>query len=290
MGRPRTQLDLSLMNRPSISPVMALVPAYRAAEFIQPTLDALSAQTHGALQVLVSVDLCDDATHAICERHAARDPRFRVVRQTERLGWIGNSNFLLSQAQGDYALFAFHDDLLAPTYVAQLAAALDADPLASVAYSDVLLTDAQGRQENWVYTALHNEPTAVLRGVRVLERRGQWWVPNRGLFRLALARQIGGLKTHGAGEFSADWPWVFHLALLGRFVRVPGQLCHKFYKADSLSRSWDFSAQQNFEVHAACMREIWNSHLSTPEKVFLAQPLMQWLAQNRKLGLPAPAA
>lgn len=83
------------MSTISPSAVTALVPAYQAAEFIQPTLDALSAQTHPALHVLVSVDLCDDDTHAICERHALRDPRFRVVRQTSRLGWVGNSNFLL---------------------------------------------------------------------------------------------------------------------------------------------------------------------------------------------------
>ena len=268
----------------SLTPVMALVPAYQAADFIQPTLDALSAQTHPALQVLVSVDACSDDTHGSCARHAARDSRFRVVRQNERLGWVGNSNHLLSQAQGEYALFAFHDDLLAPTYVAQLAAALDADPQASVAYSDVLLTDAQGRQEYWTYNALDGERLAINRGGRVMERKGMWWVPNRGLFRLALARRIGGLKTHGAGEFSADWPWVFHLALLGGFVRVPEILCHKFYKPGSLSRSWAFTPQENYEVHVACMREIWNSSLSTQEKVLLAAPLMQWLTVNRALA------
>lgn len=278
------------MTTHSTSSVMALVPAYQAAEFIQPTLDALSAQTHPALQVLVSVDQCDDATYAICERHAAKDTRFRVVQQPARLGWVGNSNYLLSQAQGDYALFAFHDDLLAPTYVAQLAAALDADPLASVAYTDVLLTDVRGQQEHWFYTALDNAPAAFVRGARVLERRGQWWVPNRGLFRLSLARRIGGLKTHGAGEFSADWPWVFHLALLGRFVRVPGELCHKFYKPGSLSRSWAFSPRENYEAHAACMRELWNSPLSTPEKLNLAGPLLQWLERNRHLATAAETA
>lgn len=277
------------MSTISPSAVTALVPAYQAAEFIQPTLDALSAQTHPALHVLVSVDLCDDDTQAICERHALRDPRFRVVRQTSRLGWVGNSNFLLSQAQGDYALFAFHDDLLAPTYIARLAAELDADPLACVAFSDVLLTDTQGGQEFWSYPTLDGERSAFIRGVRVLERRGKWWVPNRGLFRLSMARQIGGLKKHGAGEFSADWPWVLHLALLGSFVRVPELLCHKFYKPGSLSRSWDFSQPQYFEVHAACMREIWNSSLGTQEKIALALPLMQWLERHRHLAMTPPS-
>lgn len=260
--------------------VTALVPAYQAAGFIQPTLDSLSAQTHPALEIVISVDACDDDTFAICQRHAQRDPRFRVMQQNQRLGWVGNSNVLLRQAPTDYALFAFHDDILAPTYIEKLVQALDANPQAVVAFSDVLLTDAQGQQEYWVYDVLEGQNLAVNRGARVMERRGKWWVPNRGVFRVAMTRPARGLKTHDAGEFSADWPWVFHLALIGQFVRVPELLCHKFYKPGSLSRSWAFSSQQNYEAHAACMRELWNSPLGTREKLLLAAPLMQWLNQN----------
>lgn len=273
------------------SSVTALVPAYQAADFIQPTLDSLSAQTHTELRVVVSVDACDDDTLAICQRHAQRDPRMRVVQQSSRLGWVGNSNFLLRQAPTDYALFAFHDDILAHNYIEKLAQALDSNTQAVVAYSDVLLTDAKGKQEYWTYDVLEGQTLAVNRAARVMERRGYWWVPNRGVFRMAMARQARGLKTHGAGEFSADWPWLFHLALLGTFVRVPELLCHKFYKPGSLSRSWAFSPAQNYEAHAACMRELWNSSLGTREKLLLAAPLMQWLNQNVALAIEpgAPA-
>ena len=78
---------------PAASPpssVAALLPAWQAAAFIQPTLDSLSAQTYGNFQVLVSVDLCDDGTHGICAAHAARDPRFQVWRQEQRQGYVGN--------------------------------------------------------------------------------------------------------------------------------------------------------------------------------------------------------
>lgn len=40
--------------------VTALVPVYQSAEFIQKTLDSLSAQTRDNFNVIVSVDLCDD--------------------------------------------------------------------------------------------------------------------------------------------------------------------------------------------------------------------------------------
>ena len=272
--------------------VTALVPAFQASAFIQATLDSLSAQTRGNFDVIVSVDRGDDDTGDICERHARRDPRFRVVRQQERLGWVRNSNFLLEQAQADYALFAFHDDTLLPTYVEKLCAVLDARPEVVLSYSDVLLTRPNGAEEHWVYTELEGMTQRIARSQKVLARAGQWWVPNRGVFRLDAARKIRGLKRHGAGEFSADWPWLLHMSLLGEFARVPETLCHKFYRTTSLSRTWDSSSREQFEVSASGMREIWDADISTEEKMALAVPLMKWLLDTHRAmqqSTPAPA-
>ena len=263
------------------SSVAALVPAWQSAGFIQPTLDCLSAQTHQDLEVIVSVDLCDDDTYDICVAHAGRDPRFRVLRQERRLGYVGNCNFLLDQSACRYVLFAFHDDILAPDYIARLASALDARPEVVLSYSDVQVTHPDGRQEHWMFTALEGVHDRVQRGVTMLTGGSMWWVPNRGLFRLNEARRIRGLKTHGAGEFSADWPWLFHMSLLGEFARVPQTLCHKFYQPGSLSKGWEFSARQRFEVRAACMRELWDSELTSEEKLTLAVPLANWMLKNR---------
>ena len=266
--------------------VTALVPAYQAAGFIQATLDSLSAQTRSDFGVIVSVDLCDDDTHSICMAHAARDSRFRVVRQDKRLGYVGNCNFLLGAADSEYVLFAFHDDILLPAYLEKLCTALEETPNAVLSYSDVLLTAVSGEQQHWVYTALDGLTDPVERGLKVLSRVGKWWVPNRGIFRLARARRIHGLKLHGAGAFSSDWPWLFHMSLLGEFVRVPETLCHKFYKPGSLSRTWRFSDDQWYEASASCMREIWISELPVEEKLRLAVPLTNWLLRARRSTSP----
>ncbi len=261
------------------TPVTALLPAWRAEDFIQGTLDCLSAQTHPNFEVIVSVDLCDDGTAERCEAHAAGDPRFRVVHQTQRLGYAGNCNALLDLADSEYALFAFHDDILAPTYLEKTAAALDAAPDAVVSFSDVHLTDTDGSEEYWEFSVLEGETDPVRRGLAMLNEQNQWWVPNRGLFRLPLVRQIGGVKHHGAGEYSCDWPWLFHMSLLGRLVRVPEILCFKHYKPGSLSRSWRATQAQQLEVYAACLRELWNSSLSTQQKLLIAHPLTNYLQQ-----------
>jgi len=252
--------------------VTALVPAYQAADFIHKTLDSLSAQTHDNFDVILSVDLCDDDTYAICQKHCDSDPRFSIYKQEERLGYVGNCNFLLNQANADYVLFAFHDDILAADYVKKLSDVLDSRPEVIMAYSDVLLTEVSGDSELWVYKEMDNLHNRVERGLKMLWRKGFWWVPNRGVFKLREARRINGLKTHAAGEFSTDLPWLLHMSLLGEFARVPETLCFKFYKPGSLSRNWSFSAAQHYALSVACARELWSSELSVGEKIRMTLP------------------
>jgi glycosyltransferase involved in cell wall biosynthesis len=264
------------------SKVTALVPAYQAAGFIQKTLDSLSAQTYDNFDVLISVDFCDDDTYEICRRHAMTDNRFKVIRITEkRLGYVGNCNFLMRQAQADYVMLAFHDDLLEPAFTSKLCAALDSHPEAVLAFSDVHYTPVEGPEEYWEYTVLDGVRDRVRRGRRIVYRLEKWWVPNRGMFRLDRSRRIGGIKHHGANEFSVDWPWLFHMSLLGEFVRVPEVLCHKYRKPGSLSRAWDFSPRQYYEATASCMRELWNSELTTEEKTVLTADIMKLLGYSK---------
>ena len=228
----------SRATAPTLPKVVALVPAWKAAGFIAGTLDALAAQSWPNLEILVADDASPDATGEICERYAARDARFRVVRRPRNLGWIGNVNALLREARGDCLFFAFHDDLPAPGYIERCMAALEANPRAIVAFSDVAVVNQDGSREERSYDALDGVTSRLERARRVARRRGAWWVPNRGVFRASAARDIGGLRRHLAGEFSADWPWLLHLSLLGESVRIPEPLITKIYQERSLSREW----------------------------------------------------
>ena len=261
--------------------VTALLPAYQAAGFIQKTLDSLSAQTRDNFDVIISVDLCDDDTYAICQMHCSRDSRFSIFKQEERLGYVGNCNYLLNQADADYVLFAFHDDILAPDYAEKLCDVLDNRPEVIMTYSDVLLNRAGGDTKLCVYKEIDGIHDRVQRGLRMLWRIGFWWVPNRGIFRLHEARRINGLKTHAAGDFTVDLPWLFHMSLLGDFARVAETLCFKFYKPESITRGWDFSTAQNYAVSMACMHELWSSGLSAREKTRITLSFLPELAKLR---------
>jgi len=73
------------------------VPVYRGERFLAETLLSIQRQTHATFQVIMSVDSPDPVCEEICAKFLD-DPRFRMVVQPKRLGWVGNLNWLLSQA------------------------------------------------------------------------------------------------------------------------------------------------------------------------------------------------
>jgi glycosyltransferase involved in cell wall biosynthesis len=229
------------------------MPAWRAASFVGPVLESLAAQTYENLDVLISVDLCDDGTAELCERFAAGHPNFTVVRQPTRLGWIGNSNALLDRAEGDCFFFAFHDDPVKPTYVSQLVEALQCNPDAVLAYSDMI--SGLGIES---YRELEGVTDRFERARRLLFSTTPWWCAHRGLFRAGAAKRVGGLRRHLGGEYGADWPWLVSLALEGGFVRVPEPLVFKNRRPDGLNAQLlkSTSLRKRLGVRLACLRAV----------------------------------
>lgn len=274
--------------------VVALVPAWKASAFIAGTLDALAAQSCPNLEILISDDASPDETAAICERYAARDARFRVIRQPRNLGWTGNVNALLQEARGDYFLFAFHDDLMEPGYVERCVAALEANPRAIIAFSDMAAVNPNGSREEQSYAMLDGVADRSRRARLVARMQGFWWIPNRGVFRAPAARAIGGLRRHFAGEFSADWPWLLRMSLLGDFVRIPERLVTKIFHQRSLSLGWNYDLGPFSAVTLSAMGAVSRAEIPTREKLVLYGTLagsltglarrLLWRAIRRTLG------
>jgi hypothetical protein len=182
-----------------------------------------------------------------------------------------------------YAVFAFHDDILSDSYFEKLIKALEINNNSSIAFSDTLITHVNGIQELWQYTELDSVDDLLARASLILNKKGKWWVPNRGVFRSSYAKKVQGLKIHDSGEFSADLPWLFHLSLYGEVIRIPETLCYKYYKAGSLSRSWDNNSKSNFDVFTSCMRELWMSEIDVKFKIIIATGLLKSLSKIYKL-------
>jgi glycosyltransferase involved in cell wall biosynthesis len=222
------------------------LPVYNSERFLRATLESVAAQDHPHLEIVISDDASTDGTPAICREFAARDPRVRVERHPERVGWIANYNSLLRHATGDYFLWVPHDDLYAPAYVGALVALLEARPDAVLAYSTTLALDDGGAVvRTWRGNeALHRAATPLERGLRYL-----WWderekfIPFRGVVRSGAIRAVGGLEV-GPWEIYADDLWLFRLALLGGFAHDARPLCRKRMYMGSVSSTNRYTYRQ----------------------------------------------
>ena len=281
-------------DMPCLSPrVVACLPSWNAAAFIEPVLRSLDAQTYPNLKVLISDDASSDATWEICTEFARGRPRFHLHRQAVNRGWLGNVNWLLREADGEYLFFAFHDDPLEPSYVERLVEVLEAAPDAVLAFTDItidLRSDALDLVTQWRYTELDGVDGVRERLRALTSMQGHWWIPNRGLFRRAAAQSVGGLRRHLAGELNADWLWLLHLSLLGRFVRVPEPLVRKVWRQQGLSLSWRRSAAKTLGVTLGAACEIARARLPLRLRAQLLKDFWShWLGKWwRRAGAAVP--
>ena len=113
--------------------VTVLVPAYRPGAPFMGCLESLAAQTHPRVKVRVSLDYAPD--HSLPELPAL--PHLILHRQSERLGWVGNVNWLLGRIDTPYAMVLSHDDQLSPSFIAEAAAVLKQRPEVVVVHGEV---------------------------------------------------------------------------------------------------------------------------------------------------------
>ena len=97
-----------------IYPVMisVILPSYNHSEFIGEAIESVLQQTYQDYEVLVSDDASSDNTVEILSKYASRFPvgKYQYTIQAERLGPVGNANFLIRQAKGKYIAMLNSDD------------------------------------------------------------------------------------------------------------------------------------------------------------------------------------
>ncbi len=109
------------------------IPTYNRPEGLRRTLQCITAQTYGNLEILVSDNCSPTAeTEQVTREFMARDPRIRYFRQPEGLGVSGNFRFVLRQAGGEFFMWAADDDEWDPDFVRQCVSGFSAVGVVSV--------------------------------------------------------------------------------------------------------------------------------------------------------------
>lgn len=121
------------------------MPVRNGADFIRPALDSLLAQTYRDFSIVVSDNASTDDTVAIVEEYAVRHPSISLQRHPVNIGAHRNYNSLVTNTTGELFKWMAHDDVIAPTFLAECVARLDADPGASLAFANSGEIDEEGQ-------------------------------------------------------------------------------------------------------------------------------------------------
>ena len=261
------------------------VPVYRGEEFLVEALESIRAQTHRDFEVHLSLDGADPACETICRSYLS-DARFRLTIQPERLGWVGNLNWLMAQAKTPFWYFHQQDDLIAPTYLEALLAHARDNPSAALVYCDL---QPMGR-----INAPFPQPPPVL-GVsaftRVLTMLREHFpaFAFRGLTRLAAVQGVGGIPTNDVTNFGVDISWLTGVARSGELHHVPSGLYWKRYHESNTESKW-------WAWEKAMRLQAWSVHcVSMLEQALQVSATVQarrllWLAGIERLTSPYGAA
>ena len=94
--------------------VSIVVPAYKAASFIERTIDSVLSQTYSDWEMLIADDCSPDDTRAVVAARAQRDPRIRLIALARNGGPAAARNAALAQARGRWIAFLDSDDMWLP--------------------------------------------------------------------------------------------------------------------------------------------------------------------------------
>jgi len=237
--------------------VTCCLGTWNAAAFVERTLRGLMAQTHEPVEFVVADDASTDGTFALCQSIVGDDPRFRLVRRERNLGWCRNYAALVADVRTPFVCFAFHDDVVRPTYLSELVAALQANESAVLAYSDLIFGSNDFVPLSGVYTALDRVQDVSARLQSLIRMRGSWWIPFRGVMRTSAALRCREcLLVDGPDTFSADWIWLIDMAMEGEFVRVPQTLYEKHWLRTGATMTAAWRYRDEFALRLRCLREL----------------------------------
>ncbi len=121
--------------------ISVIIPAWRAASVIKPTIESVLAQTRAPNEIIVVDDGSPDNTSEVVAQYA---PRVRCIRKPNG-GVSAARNAGFAASSGAFVLFLDQDDLITPDHIAKLHAALVTHPGWGVAYSAWSYIDESGQ-------------------------------------------------------------------------------------------------------------------------------------------------
>lgn len=94
------------------------VPTYNRPDGVLRTLKQLAAQNYQNLEIVVSNNCStNEIVRPLLDECARRDPRIKVIHQSENIGLVNNFKYVLEKSTSDFFMWAADDDEWHPDFV-----------------------------------------------------------------------------------------------------------------------------------------------------------------------------
>lgn len=123
------------------------IPTYKRASGLKKALDCILNQSYFNLEVIVSNNNPDnDETDNLLIEYLKKDNRIKYFKQSHNIGPIGNFEFVLNEAKGEYFAWAADDDLCEPEFVEKILAQMLSDEKIVLCACDIKVIDVEDRE------------------------------------------------------------------------------------------------------------------------------------------------
>jgi glycosyltransferase involved in cell wall biosynthesis len=203
-----TQPAMSTTREPTLS---VTVNNYNYARYLDRTIESILAQTFTDFELILIDNASTDDSLEVMRRHAAADPRIRIVAHARNEGMFASLHESCSLSRGRYRVPIEADDwVLAPDAFQTQIDMLERHPSMAFVYSSMTMTGSDGRV---FHISRPHDGDVVLRGEEALEDILSFNLTHSGMMmRLDALRSTAG--------YGNDYPHVVDMLLGVRLCEV----------------------------------------------------------------------
>jgi glycosyltransferase involved in cell wall biosynthesis len=196
------------------------LPVFNGEKYLEGALRCLLNQSYEDFELIISDNASTDATEAICQDYAAKDPRIRYSRNDTNIGASRNYNRVFHLASGEFFKWASYDDECQSSLVRRCLEVFEQSaPSTVLVFSKAEVIDEVGRV---LYTSEDRVSSSSDSPFKRLAR--VVWSSGIGHSLWGLIRSDALRRTRLMGCVEADHILLAELALLGELIEIPEML------------------------------------------------------------------
>jgi hypothetical protein len=200
----------------SLPKISLALPVYNGERYLEDCLSSIINQTFEDFELVVSNNASTDKTSEILDHFSSKDPRIRVLHQSQNVGAASNFNLLFHETQADLFKWCACDDKLEPDFLKETYSSLTRSPKAILSHSYTVIHDIdQDTKEIFIPKFSMDSDDPVTRLIEMLHH-GRRCYEVFGLIRRSALERTNLIGNYRGG----DNVLLFRLALLGRFEIV----------------------------------------------------------------------